>query len=175
MGVVALRQNLGDDTTREEAQAFLMAYFHTFTRLAEYLEATKVFARQHGYTETLFGRRRLFPGITSNAPFIRAQAERMAINAPIQGTQADIIRLAMVQISEWIEKEQSPDNVRMLIQVHDELVFEIKDGLLQTIIPRLENIMTTILNQTQTEGVPVLVDVAVGKNWADMVEWVRPI
>ena len=77
---------------------FLNAYFNTFTRLAEYLEETKQFARDHGFTKTLFGRQRHFPGIRSNAPFIRAQAERMAINAPIQGTAADIMRVAMNKV-----------------------------------------------------------------------------
>lgn len=171
MGVNALRQNLGDETSREEAQAFLTAYFQTFTRLAEYLEETKEHARKYGYTETMFGRRRLFPGITSNAPFIRAQAERMAINAPIQGTQADVIRLAMVQINNWIKKEKPNGQVKVLLQVHDELVFEIADAELQTVIPKLEEIMTAALTSKQTRGVPVLVDVAVGKNWADMEEW----
>lgn len=168
MGVNALRQNLGDDTSRAEAQAFLTAYFQTFTRLAEYLEETKEQARTYGYTETMFGRRRLFPGITSNAPFIRAQAERMAINAPIQGTQADIIRIAMVQMNDWIEKEELNESVKILLQVHDELVLEIADNQLQTVIPKLEDIMKQAMAPEQTSGVPVLVDVAVGKNWADM-------
>lgn len=171
MGVNALRQNLGDGTSREEAQAFLTAYFQTFLRLAEYLEETKQHARDYGYTETLFGRRRLFPGITSNAPFIRAQAERMAINAPIQGTQADVIRLAMVKISQWIQEAGKADVVKMLIQVHDELVFEIKEDELPTLIPKLIEIMTTILTTEETLGVPITVDVAVGKNWADMEDW----
>jgi len=171
MGVVALRQNLGDGTTREEAQAFLTAYFQTFTQLAVYLEATKQSACQNGYTETLFGRRRLFPGITSHAPFIRAQAERMAINAPIQGTQADVIRLAMVQIATWLDTAAFQNEVRMVIQVHDELVFEIKDTILRTVILELVTIMTTVLSPKETGDVPILVDVAVGKNWADMTEW----
>ena len=78
MGVNALRQNLGEDTTRAEAQEFLNAYFNTFNRLAEYLEDTKSFAAAHGYTETMFGRRRRFAGITSTVPFIRAAAARSA-------------------------------------------------------------------------------------------------
>ncbi|MCA9360267.1 hypothetical protein KC730_00040, partial [Candidatus Kaiserbacteria bacterium] len=119
MGVNALRQNLGDDTPRQEAQEFLNAYFQTFTRLAEYLEETKSSARQTGFTETLIGRRRYFPGITSSVPFIRAQAERMAINAPIQGTAADCMRIAMIRVHQYIESLKKPDEVKMLMQVHD--------------------------------------------------------
>ncbi len=171
MGVNALRQNLGDGTSREEAQAFLTAYFQTFTRLAEYLEETKGHARTYGYTETMFGRRRLFPGITSNAPFIRAQAERMAINAPIQGTQADIIRIAMNRIHEYITKNDLQNSVRILLQVHDELLFEIIDEKSEEIILSLDTIMRTVVTPEQTHDVPILTDIAIGKNWADMQDW----
>jgi len=171
MGVNALRQNLGADTTRAAAQEFLNAYFQTFTRLAEYLEETKAFARQHGYTETIFGRRRRFPGITSSQPFIRAQAERMAINAPIQGSNADIIRVAMVNIDQYINDCRLTEDVRMLLQVHDELVFEIKIDMLATVIPTLTEIMTTVLTPEQTSGVPILVETKVGSNWETMQSW----
>ncbi|MCB9810725.1 MAG: hypothetical protein H6779_02760 [Candidatus Nomurabacteria bacterium] len=168
MGVNALRTNLGEETSREEAQSFLNAYFHTFTRLAEYLEETKEFARNHGYTETLFGRRRHFPGIKSSAPFIRARAERMAINAPIQGTAADVMRLAMNNVYQYLESENKLDDVRILLQVHDELVFEIKTELVDTIVPKLAEIMEGALAEKETLGVPIAVDVAVGPNWADL-------
>jgi DNA polymerase I len=168
MGVNALKQNLGDDTTREDAQAFLNAYFNTFTRLAEYLEDTKTSARKLGYTETLFGRRRHFAGIASTVPFIRAQAERMAINAPIQGTAADIVRIAMIRIAEHIEKEKLGDSVRMLLQIHDELVFEIKTGEGEKHIPKLLEIMEGVLEGKETFGVPIVAEVKVGQNWAQM-------
>ncbi len=168
MGVNALRQNLGEETSREEAQAFLNAYFHTFTRLAEYLEETKQFARDHGYTETLFGRRRHFPGIRSSAPFIRAQAERMAINAPIQGTAADVMRIAMNHVYQAIVRDGQRETVRMLLQVHDELVFEIKNELLATVVPQLVSLMEGVLPIEMTHGVPIKVDVALGPNWADL-------
>ncbi len=171
MGVNALRSNLGEGTSREEAQSFLNAYFNTFTRLAEYLEDSKAFARAHGYTETLFGRRRQFLGITSSAPFIRAQAERMAINAPIQGTQSDVMRVAMNHIDEYLTKSEMHDEVRVLLQVHDELVIEVKTDTLATHIPVLADCMRNVLSPEQTHGVPILVDVAVGQNWADMEDW----
>jgi len=165
MGVNALRQNLGDDTTREAAQEFLNAYFNTFTRLAEYLEETKSFARQYGYTETIFGRRRRFPGITSSVPFIRAQAERMAINAPIQGTSADIIRLAMVKIFDYINQLHLEADVRMLLQVHDELIFEIKTDKIKNIVPTLLEKMTSVLTVEQSSGVPIKAEIKIGQNW----------
>jgi DNA polymerase-1 len=170
MGVNALRANLGPETGREEAQHFLNAYFNTFTRLAEYLEETKQAARDTGFTETLFGRRRHFPGIRSNAPFIRAQAERMAINAPIQGTAADVMRVAMNRVYEYLEKAGKLDQVRILLQVHDELVFEIKNEMVETEIPVLTALMEGVLEGKETYGVPIKVDVAVGPNWADMVD-----
>ena len=168
MGVNALRANLGEDTSRAEAQEFLNAYFHTFTRLAEYLEATKAYARKHGYTETLFGRRRHFPGIHSSAPFIRAQAERMAINAPIQGTSADATRIAMVRIHQYLEKEGLHDKVRMLLQVHDELVFEIHAKSVKKVVPHLVALMEGVFDTKDTHGVPVTVEVKAGPNWDEM-------
>ncbi|MCA9357020.1 hypothetical protein KC872_02305, partial [Candidatus Kaiserbacteria bacterium] len=168
MGVNALRQNLGEDTTRAAAQEFLNAYFNTFTRLAEYLEETKSFARQHGYTETMFGRRRHFPGIVSSVPFIRAQAERMAINAPIQGSQSDIIRIAMVKIHHYIEELRLQSDVRILLQVHDELIFEIKDEKLGATVPTILKIMTSVLDEKKSKGVPILAEIKIGPNWEEM-------
>ena len=171
MGVNALRTNLGEDATREEAQEFLNAYFNTFTRLAEYLEETKAFARTHGYTTTLFGRRRHFPGIRSSAPFIRASAERMAINAPVQGTAADVVRIAMNELYAHLEKENLHDEVRMLLQVHDEMVFEIKEDAVARVVPYLITIMEGILRNEDAGGVPLSVAAAVGQNWAEMKEF----
>ncbi len=171
MGVNALRANLGETTSRAEAQEFLNAYFNTFTRLAEYLEETKAFARTHGYTETLFGRQRHFPGMNSSAPFIRAQAERMAINAPVQGTAADITRIAMVRIHEFLKKEKLESRVRMLLQVHDELVFEIKKEDVETIVPKLTQIMENVLTKKEAKDVPILVEVKVGENWEEMEKY----
>jgi DNA polymerase I len=172
MGVNALRANLGEGTSREEAQEFLNAYFNTFTRLAEYLEESKAFARTHGYTETLFGRKRHFPGIRSSAPFIRAQAERMAINAPVQGTAADVMRIAMNEVYGYIKKEKVEDDVHMLLQVHDELVFEIKKEKRDVHIQKIAAIMENILshNKKDDKGVPLLVSIGVGKSWGDLTE-----
>lgn len=173
MGVNALRANLGEGTSREEAQEFLNAYFNTFTRLAEYLEETKAYAREHGYTVTMFGRRRSFPGITSGAPFIRAAAERMAINAPVQGTAADVMRLAMIAVDDYLTKHKQESAAHMLLQVHDELVFEIKDDKLKTIIPELVAAMENVLTKAKKEdyGVAIKVEVKTGPNWMDSTPW----
>lgn len=170
MGVNALRGNLGEGTSREEAQEFFNAYFNTFTILAEYLESTKEFARTHGYTETLFGRKRHFSGMRSSAPFIRAQAERMAINAPVQGTAADAMRVAMNNVYQYILTENKTDDVRILLQVHDELLFEIKTEIVEKEMPKLVALMEGVLAGYETRGVPIKVDVAVGLNWAELVD-----
>lgn len=168
MGVNALRQNLGDETSRGEAQEFLNAYFHTFTRLSEYLEETKSYARKNGYTETFFGRRRHFAGIKSSISFMRASAERMAINAPIQGTQADIIRIAMVRVQDYLEKEFA-GKAFMLLQVHDELVFEIEETQVKKAVEGIKKIMEGVLTDKETKGVPIKSEASVGKNWGELV------
>jgi len=168
MGVNALRVNLGEEVKRGEAQKFLSDYFKNFSGLAEYVEKIKIDAAHKGYTETLFGRRRYFSGFQSNLPYVRAQAERMAINAPIQGTQADIIKLAMVEIHKMLEKEGLLNDVRMILQVHDELVFEIKKDKVDIMTKDIKRIMESVVDKENLQGVPLIVDVSVGKNWGEM-------
>lgn len=168
MGVNALRQNLGGATTRAEAQEFLNAYFNTFTRLAEYLEETKAYAREHGFTRTLLGRKRHFPGMQSSAPFIRAQAERMAINAPIQGTAADCMRLAMLR-ADAVLRDQSQGT--MLLQVHDELIFEVSTAAVASVVPQLRAALEGVLAEHDTHGVPLVAEVQVGDNWRELTPW----
>ena len=163
MGVNALRQNLGTD--RKEAQQFYNNYFEKYEGLAEYLEDTKAKAHKLGYTETFFGRKRYFESIKSALPHIRAHAERMAINAPIQGTQADITKLAMQKVDEYITKNKLDKEVYMLLQVHDELIFEIKSTKAEKISKDLKEIMESILTPKETSGVPITVDVQIGPNW----------
>ena len=166
MGVNALRANLG--TTTAEAHAFYDEYFGQFKTLAQYLEKTKGFARKHGYTETLFGRRRQFPEMKSSLPYVRAQAERMAINAPMQGTQADIIKLAMVRIQHHFEKEKIDEDAHMLIQVHDELIFEIKKELASSLGLEIQRIMQSIVPEEERRGVPLSAEMKIGPNWGEM-------
>lgn len=166
MGVNALRTQLG--TTTGEAHAFYDDYFATFTTLAQYLESTKGFARKNGFTETLFGRRRLFPEMKSSLPFIRAQAERMAINAPIQGTQADVIKLAMVGVDTMLTEEGALGDAHLILQVHDELVFEMRESRVIELAPKIKKIMESVLTPEQTSGIPIIAEGKIGKNWGSM-------
>lgn len=170
MGVNALRANLGKDTTRAEAQVFYDQYFATFTRLASYLDEVTEFAKKNGYTETFFGRRRYFEGLKSKLPFIRAAAERMAINAPIQGTEADAIKIAMIDIYNELVKGNE-DSIRLLLQIHDSLIFEIKKDAVKTYVPKVISMMEAVLPVQKTHGVPILVEGAVGPHWGDMEDY----
>ncbi len=165
MGVTALQKNIG--TNREEAQQFLDGYFNKFSGLAEYLEKVKRETAQKGYTETFFGRRRYFPDIHSKLPFMKASAERMAINAPIQGTEADIIKLAMVEIDKYLEHKDLRDDVRMLLQVHDELVFEIKEKLVDSVSPEIKRMMEGVIDTKKTAGIVMLTECSFGDNWVE--------
>lgn len=163
MGVNALRSNLGG--TREEAQTFYAEYFKRFAGLAQYLDSIKAEAERNGYTETLFGRRRYFEGINSKIPFIKASAERMAINAPFQGTAADLIKLSMKEVFAWIQKEKLETDVRLLLQVHDELVFEVKDELVERAGKEVKKIMENVLPANLSKGVPIIANASAGPNW----------
>lgn len=166
MGVNALRAQLGSTTA--EAHQYLEDYFSTFKTLAEYLEKTKGFARKNGYTETLFGRRRQFPEMKSSLPYVRAQAERMAINAPVQGTAADVIKLAMVRVDELLKQTKLSDKAHLLLSVHDELVFEIESGLLPTLTPKIKKIMEDVLEGQETLGVPLTAVLKTGPSWGEL-------
>ncbi|MEK7101031.1 MAG: DNA polymerase, partial [Patescibacteria group bacterium] len=166
MGVNALKVQLG--TTIGEAQQYLEDYFATFSRLKEYLEETKGYARKHGYTETMFGRRRQFPEMKSPLPYVRAQAERMAINAPIQGTQADVIKAAMVRVDAWLREIGAREDAHLILQVHDELVYEVKSERVEELARGIEDIMEGVLTDEQRKGVPILAEWKKGPNWGSM-------
>ncbi|MBI5405637.1 hypothetical protein HY972_01175 [Candidatus Kaiserbacteria bacterium] len=166
MGVNALRAQLGSTTA--EAHQYLEEYFSTFKTLSEYLETTKGSARKHGYTETLFGRRRQFPEMKSSLPYVRAQAERMAVNAPIQGTQADIIKLAMVHADEMLERERAQEDAYLLLQVHDELVYEIRAERAEALGAKIREIMESVLSPEDARGVPVIATMKSGPDWGSM-------
>ncbi|HEY4510837.1 MAG TPA: DNA polymerase [Candidatus Paceibacterota bacterium] len=166
MGVNALRENLGTD--RKTAQTFYNDYFKTFSRLAEYLEETKALAARRGYTETYFGRRRYFEGIASPIPFVRAAAERMALNAPIQGTQADLVKLAMVRSEEYLKTKQGEGDAHLLLQVHDELVYEIRTDKVKEIGMEIQSIMEEVLPKEKRRGIPFIAKGSVGENWGEL-------
>jgi DNA polymerase-1 len=166
MGVLALKQNLG--TSRDEAQKFLNDYFETFNGLAKYLDQVKAETARRGYTETFFGRRRYFEGINSKIPYIKASAERMAINAPIQGTEADVIKLAMIAIDKYVKENKLEDSVHPLLQVHDELVYEIKEDKVEKIATEIEKMMEGVMNPKDTKGVVLKASKAIGNNWGEL-------
>jgi DNA polymerase-1 len=163
MGVNALRANLG--TGRDEARKFYDAYFATYTRLAEYLEGIKKSAAEKGYTETLMGRRRYMSGLRSPLPHIRAQAERMAINAPIQGTASDLIKMAMIDVYDKVCESGANPHVKMVLQVHDSLMFEIDEDKVANIAPKIVEIMTHRLTKEESRGVPLEVHAEYGAHW----------
>lgn len=168
MGVTALQKNLGTD--RKEAQAFYDEYFKQMTGLSHYIDDTIMQAKKKGYTETLFGRRRLFPGLQSKIPFIKAMAERAASNAPIQGTTADIIKLAMIELDKAIAVQGLSGKIAMTMQIHDELVFEVKKEVLHEAEALIKKTMEGVLDQAPhpiVNQVPITVSVAHGLSWGD--------
>jgi len=143
------------------AKEFIDKYFEKFSGVARYVEDTKKQAAQQGFVQTLFGRKRFIPEINSSAWNLRASAERMAINMPVQGTAADIIKMAMVELvnSQWLMA-----NSKMLLQVHDELVFEVPTNQVKEIAAKIEPLMENVVKFP----VPLNVDIAVGDNWGEM-------
>ena len=162
MGITALQQNLGG--TRAEAEEFHKNYFEKFPKIASYFETVKKDAVRLGYTETLFGRRRYFPGLGSHIPYVKAMAERMAMNAPLQGTAADIMKLAMIKSHQELAEKDFTKVTRMLLQVHDELIFEIKENAFNTVIPVIKEAMEHACELS----IPLTVSVASGKRWGSM-------
>lgn len=146
MGVSALRKNLG--STREEAQKFYDNYFNQFSGVRDYLEEVKNYAMQNLCTRTLFGRKRNFPNINSKIPFLKNMAERTATNAPFQGTAADIIKLAIRYAEEDLSKEKFLDKIHLILQIHDELVYEIEENVLSEAEKIIKNAMETVLERS---------------------------
>jgi DNA polymerase-1 len=150
------------ELSREEAGKFIKAYFEKYPGVRKYLDETKVKARQDGYVETLLGRRRYIPDINSANRQVREAAERMAINMPVQGTSADIIKVAMINLYHEMEKRKLES--KMLLQVHDELVFEVPDGEMEL----LHKMVADTMESAVTLNVPLKVDTKSGKNWGEM-------
>ena len=167
MGVTALKQNLGTD--RKEAQIFHDNYFAEFPTIAGYLESVKEEARTKGFTTTLFGRRRYFPDIKSRIPFIRAAAERMAINAPIQGTAtADLVKLAIRDIDRALVHATTKSKVKLLMQIHDELVYEVDDAYVKDFTHLAAECMANVIPPeflSGKESVPLATGIGIGANY----------
>ncbi len=162
MGVTALKEGMGVE--RKEAQEFYDQYKATFVRLMEYLEEVKASAWKYGYTKTLLGRRREVPLLKSPLPFLRAQGERIAINAPIQGTSADILKLAMLDTFSYITENKLEGKVDLLLQIHDELVFEIDEDMKDEVADKLASILENVLKKRNLTNLPLAVTKSLGAN-----------
>ena len=148
---------------REEAGAYIKRYFERFPGIRDYMESTKKFAREHGYVETIFGRKAHYPAINSKNPSERAFMERAAINAPIQGTAADVIRRAMIRMDDALVERKL--NARMLLQVHDELIFEVPEKEVEKTIPVIKQVMIDAPQPALQLSVPLQVDARAAQNW----------
>ncbi|MEE9520662.1 MAG: DNA polymerase I [Dehalococcoidales bacterium] len=148
--------------SREESAQFIASYFDKYPGVKQYLESTKEQAREAGYVQTLLGRKRFIPEINSPNRQVREAAERMAINMPVQGTSADIIKVAMVNLHREMDERRLKS--KLLLQVHDELIFEVPREELETMRQLVPQVMTTAL----TLSVPLKVDIKTGNNWGEM-------
>ena len=149
--------------SREEAGEYIRTYFKRFPGIKTYMDDTKAFAHENGFVETIFGRRCHFPRIKSPNPSERAFLERAAINAPIQGSAADIIRRAMVRMIPALEAAKL--KARMLLQVHDELIFEVPDGEIEKTLPVIKDVMEKAPEPARQLTVPLQVDARAASNW----------
>ncbi|MEP2650759.1 MAG: DNA polymerase I [Paraglaciecola sp.] len=146
--------------SRQDAQKYMDLYFERYPSVLTYMENTRELAKEKGYVSTVFGRRLYLPEINASNGMRRKGAERAAINAPMQGTAADIIKKAMLTVDQWIQ-ELPQDDIRMIMQVHDELVFEIAEHK----IPEYKSKIVSLMEQAVTLDVPLVVEAGLGKNW----------
>ena len=157
MSAFGLARQLG--IGRSEAQTYVDLYFSRYPGVKEFMDRTRAEAAQHGFVETLFGRRLYLPEINARNAQRRQAAERTAINAPLQGTAADIIKKAMIEVDAWLSAENL--DVRMIMQVHDELVFEVAENAVAALLPQIAQRM----GNAATLAVPLLVEARAGNNW----------
>jgi len=157
MSAFGVAQNLSID--RGTAQAYMETYFARYPGVKRFMDRTREQARTQGYVETVFGRRLWLPEIRSGSPARRQAAERAAINAPMQGTAADLIKLAMVAVQKWLD--ESKLKALLIMQVHDELVLEVPGDELQAVQSNVRNLMQSVAKL----DVPLIVDVGIGDNW----------
>ncbi|HOZ55678.1 MAG: DNA polymerase I [Parcubacteria group bacterium ADurb.Bin316] len=152
------------DISYDRAREFIANYFKAYQGIKKWVEEVVDEARENGYSETLFGRRRYLPEINSSVVMVKKAAERMAINTPLQGTAADMIKIAMIEIEKMIKKEYKTEDVKMILQVHDELLFEIKSAKVQELSEKIKKIMEEVLKLK----VPVVVDANTGDSWGEL-------
>lgn len=152
------------DIPYDRAREFIANYFKVYKDVKRWIEKIVDEACEQGYVETLFGRRRYLPEINSSVIMVKKGAERMAINTPLQGTAADMIKIAMIEVQKMIEKDYQPEEAKMILQVHDELLFEVKSSKVEELSGEIKKIMEEVLKLK----VPVVVDVSIGMNWGEL-------
>jgi DNA polymerase-1 len=148
-----------------EAKAYIDAYFKRYPAIRAYMEQAKAFCREHGYVATLFGRKVHMPGIRDRNPAMRSFTERAAINAPIQGTAADIIKRAMIRVPPALAAAGLA--ARMLLQVHDELLFEVPDDEVEATSAVVREVMENACRPALELSVPLVADAGAARNWAE--------
>jgi DNA polymerase-1 len=153
--------------SRSEAGDYIKMYFERFPGIRDYMESTKSFVKDNGYVETIFGRKVHYPEINTKNASARGFFERAAINAPIQGSAADIIRRAMIRMPKAFDAAKLTDDVRMLLQVHDELIFEVAEGLVDDTLDVVKTVMESAPHPVLQLAVPLRVDAAAADNWDD--------
>ncbi len=169
MGVSALKENLGTD--RKEAQEFYDNYFASFPKIAGYMDGVTEFAKKNGYTVTLFGRRRNLSGLRSPLPYLRAAAERQAGNAPVQGTGADVMKIAIRDAYAALQKAGLLDKAHLVLQVHDEIIYEVEEGVREQVSKIVQKAMLEVLRPEYLKdypSVPLEVHVHEGSNWGEL-------
>jgi DNA polymerase-1 len=157
MSAFGLAKQIG--VARGEAQEYIDRYFARYPGVADYMDATRALAHEQGYVETLLGRRLYLPEINARNKQRQLAAERTAINAPMQGTAADIIKLAMIEVDGWLT--DSGIDAKMIMQVHDELVFEVAEDACADLCNEVTTRMANVIDLK----VPLLTEVGVGDNW----------
>ncbi len=172
MSVFGFSQSAG--ISRDRAKEFIESYLKRFEGVASYIEQSKIDAKEKGYAETLWGRRRYLPELNSPNFAVKNSAERMAINMPIQGTAADIIKIAMIEIDKFIAgthcdtppQKTTDHKISLLLQVHDELLFSVRNDGIDKIAEEIKKIMENA--GAKKIAAPIIVDIKTGKNWNDM-------
>ena len=159
MSAFGLAKQLG--IGRYDAQSYMDKYFERYPGVLKYMETTRADAKEVGYVSTVFNRRLYLPDINASNGLRRAGAERAAINAPMQGTAADIIKKAMIAVSDWMKSLEDQSSISMIMQVHDELVFEIKEELVEQYVKKINDLMENCVKL----DVPLVVEAGVGDNW----------
>jgi DNA polymerase-1 len=160
LGSVGLAQRTG--MSRDEAKKFIETYFEKFPGIKKFITEAVEKAREKGYAETLFGRKRYLPDLISNNGMMRSAAERVAVNMPLQGTQADLIKLAMIKIYQGLPKVSQ--KTKMILQIHDQLLFEVPDDELEKVSVYVKETM----EKANDYVVPITVDISMGKSWGEL-------